>query len=448
VCCCAVQSIAEQVPVCCSVLQCVAVCCSVLCGTEYCRTSAQTLHLSFHPSASSFAYRLTHTATHCTATHCTATHSAVRCSVCVRERGYRISPSLGTPPPLNTTNVDPLSQKTTPPFLPALGFWFHAVCCCVMQCVAVCCRVLQGVVLDSICSACNSSGREMRHMYKAIHNTYLCASPPPPPMRFLQVTTLQHPATSRNTLWHACNLFNLGTCHRIELQSYNALQHSATHCSTLQHTAAPCNTLRHTATHSNTQQHTATHCNTLQQIQSRHVHPNRAAADVPLYSPCPRVPYRDMYVWVSMCTYTCASESSCCCRASIYSVSVGSLCIYIYVYLHIHMHTYMYTNVYIYVRYVYVCVCVCVYAHIHGNAHVLLHRTGVDVPLYSRVRGFPMSLCIYICMHIHTYVHTYICIYICICRYIYIYARYMHFTCICVYVCVCLHVSIKIFMYS
>ena len=41
-------------------------------------------------------------------------------------------------------------------------------------------------------------------------------------------------------------------------------QHTATHCNTLQHTVKPCNTLHHTATHCNTLQHTATHCNTLQ----------------------------------------------------------------------------------------------------------------------------------------------------------------------------------------
>ena len=42
------------------------------------------------------------------------------------------------------------------------------------------------------------------------------------------------------------------------------LQHTATHCNTLQHVICVCNDW--SATHCNTLQHTATHCNTLQHV--------------------------------------------------------------------------------------------------------------------------------------------------------------------------------------
>jgi len=45
---------------------------------------------------------------------------------------------------------------------------------------------------------------------------------------------------------------------------WNALQHTATHCSTLQHTTTHCNTLQHTGTDCDTLQQTATHCKMLQ----------------------------------------------------------------------------------------------------------------------------------------------------------------------------------------
>ena len=50
----------------------------------------------------------------------------------------------------------------------------------------------------------------------------------------------------------------------VQMQKYNGLQHTATHCNTMYHTATHCNALQRTATHCYTLLHTATHCNTLQ----------------------------------------------------------------------------------------------------------------------------------------------------------------------------------------
>jgi len=84
------------------------------------------------------------------------------------------------------------------------------VCCSVWLRVAVCLISLNGILVATNATHCN---------------------------------TLQHTATHCNTL-----------------------QHTATHYNTLQHTATHCNTLQHTATHRNTLQHTATHCNTLHSV--------------------------------------------------------------------------------------------------------------------------------------------------------------------------------------
>ena len=86
-----------------------------------------------------------------------------------------------------------------------------------MQCVAVCCSVLQCV---AVCRTAQS-----QTFYLTSFTTTHC-------------NTLQHAAKHRTTL-----------------------QHTATHCNTLQHTAAHCNTLQHTATRCNTMQHKETHCN-------------------------------------------------------------------------------------------------------------------------------------------------------------------------------------------
>jgi len=90
----------------------------------------------------------------------------------------------------------------------------QALRCSVLQCVAVCCSVLQALRCTS-----NQSSE---------------------PCEMAQYSHPQHTATH-------CN----------------PLQHTAVHCNTLQYTATHCSTLQHTATHCNTLQHTATHCNTL-----------------------------------------------------------------------------------------------------------------------------------------------------------------------------------------
>jgi len=126
-----------------------------------------------------------------------------------------------------------------------------------LQCVAVCCSVLQRwAVCCSACTICNSRLQLQDNL------------------AFLVCTWPVH-------VWYEWVM---------SLPTYcNILQHNATHCNTLQHTAThcncmtnwrssyawgespsdtnescPCNTLQHTVTHGNTRQHTATRCNTLQ----------------------------------------------------------------------------------------------------------------------------------------------------------------------------------------
>jgi len=91
-------------------------------------------------------------------------------------------------------------------------------------CVAVCCSLLQSVAV------CWSGETRVD------------------PCSLDSIDTLQHTAT------HCCTLQHTAT-------HCNILQHTATYCNTLQHTATHCNALQHTATHCSTLQHTATHCN-------------------------------------------------------------------------------------------------------------------------------------------------------------------------------------------
>ena len=67
----------------------------------------------------------------------------------------------------------------------------------------------------------------------------------------------QHPKKRSPLLLHKATIPNSWW-----IDSFNTLQHTATHCNTLQHTATHCNTLQYTATHCNTLQHTAAHNNT------------------------------------------------------------------------------------------------------------------------------------------------------------------------------------------
>jgi len=72
---------------------------------------------------------------------------------------------------------------------------------------------------------------------------------------------LQHTATLCSTQQHTDR--KIIQQHSKCSSEHFTLQHTVTHCNTLQHTATHCNTLPHTATHCNTLQHNATHCNTL-----------------------------------------------------------------------------------------------------------------------------------------------------------------------------------------
>ena len=123
-----------------------------------------------------------------------------------------------------------------------------AVCCSVLQCVAVCCGV----------------------------------------SRFTHTLARCHCWT--HLLQHICIL-----CNRTQ-------QHTATHSSTLQlehHNAVShCNTLQHTTTHCNTLQHTATHCNlstmTLQHTRCPHIYCNTSVSNDVTY--CNTLSHIMMYV--------------------------------------------------------------------------------------------------------------------------------------------------------
>ena len=70
-------------------------------------------------------------------------------------------------------------------------------------------------------------------------------------------------------LWQGC----VGVTHTATTHC-KTLQDTATHCNTLQHTATHCNTLQYTETHRITLQHTATHRNILQ--HTAHTAPHTA----------------------------------------------------------------------------------------------------------------------------------------------------------------------------
>jgi len=123
-----------------------------------------------------------------------------------------------------------------------------AVCCSVLQCVAVCCKNF------AVCCR-----------YVAVCCILSLSSPP--------MSGQQHTATHCSTLHHTAT----HATHRITLQSTATdlvdilVNHvkPATNCNKLQHTAAYCNILQHTLLVSlllmSGLQYTAIHCNTLQQ---------------------------------------------------------------------------------------------------------------------------------------------------------------------------------------
>ena len=108
-----------------------------------------------------------------------------------------------------------------------------AVCCSVLQCVAMCCcSVLQCVAV--CCSVWHESWMYLVLFFYSLNRGILSFA-------------LQHSATQCNEVQHAathCN--NSSDIHVIHMET---LCHS--HCNTAQHIATHCNTLQHAATHCN-----------------------------------------------------------------------------------------------------------------------------------------------------------------------------------------------------
>jgi len=151
------------------------------------------------------------------------------------------------------------------------------VCCSVLECAALHCRVLQSV----------AQRKSPRHSISPIHCNMcvavccsvlqcvavICEDIPFPPST-ATCTSMSH-VTSMKQPCHISLQHTATHC--------NTLQHTATHCNaqsyhiSLQHTATHCTALQHTATHSlntyhcNTLQHTATHCNILQRTVISHI---------------------------------------------------------------------------------------------------------------------------------------------------------------------------------
>jgi len=122
---------------------------------------------------------------------------------------------------------------------------------CVLQSVAVCCSVLQCVAVCLVSSA-TFSRRPTRH--STTH-------------AFIKASTMQHTSTHcktptfvnpNNAPIHTnppCNTVQHAAIHS------NSLQLTATHCNTAPHKRLAC--AQHIAIHCNTLQRTVTHCNTL-----------------------------------------------------------------------------------------------------------------------------------------------------------------------------------------
>jgi len=188
-----------------------------------------------------------------------------------------------------------------------------AICCSVMQCVAVCCSVLLSLLShDCQCVAACCSVLQCVAVYCSVFVFASLSSPTLPPFSLSCSLSLSHRYTlglkcvtvCRSVLQCAagcCRVLqrvafilptSTAAAGRACRREYTAqthsiiLQHTATHCNTLQHTAKHHIYVLHeqfrlqqlplaeyaadnmqnkrTATHCNTLQHTATHCNTLQ----------------------------------------------------------------------------------------------------------------------------------------------------------------------------------------
>jgi len=107
------------------------------------------------------------------------------------------------------------SCRTYECVLPHVSFWCHEV----LQCVAVCCSVLQ----------CKHLNSRVAHMIESCCIFEQGSSHLRP-----HCNTLQHTATHRNTL-----LTHTWISHVVQV-TWHTLQHTATHGNTLQHTATHC----------------------------------------------------------------------------------------------------------------------------------------------------------------------------------------------------------------
>jgi len=131
-----------------------------------------------------------------------------------------------------------------------------AVCCSVLQCVAVCVPKLvkQARAALGLCCSCNTDQR--RH-------TPACGDVNDALQHTLQQTpqhTLQHTLPHKPRVASAYEKMQKKTAQHTTTQTKDSQERASrvsSHCNTLQHTAAHCNTLQHTATHTVT--HTATH---------------------------------------------------------------------------------------------------------------------------------------------------------------------------------------------
>jgi len=171
----------------------------------------------------------------------------------------------------------------------------YEVCCSVLQCVAVCCSVSYISEYMTTYAIVGLNLFDMKHSSSACCNTLQHAATHCP--------TLQHTATHCNTPQPTGETRHN---HRPSSSAHcNMLQHAATHCPTLQHTSADrrnvtqsssgsifptvrhsssahCNMLQHAATH------TATHCNTPQPTEGKRHNHCRAQSFRPSGTALPR----------------------------------------------------------------------------------------------------------------------------------------------------------------
>jgi len=138
---------------------------------------------------------------------------------------------------------------------------------CVLQCVAVCCSVLQCVdfkihIQTFAHTHIHSRENQLSHVRLGYFSVYVYI------FVCTRVCTYMCPRACVNACMyiyayicmHACmhEWIFLTPAFRIPRVTIeishcnNTLQHLATHCNTLQHTATHCNTLQHTTTHCNT----------------------------------------------------------------------------------------------------------------------------------------------------------------------------------------------------